>query len=1822
MTRDTYKVDGGRMTKRGGGPDRPRRPGRLAARVRAVCLLLCVALALQPSLLVPGRAASSRTRTAVGPQNSLADFTAHLLLAVVTSIASALRPSAPVPAVVGIPPVTLVSAYEPEPAAALVFLSAPASLSVDSTADATVQLSWPAVTGAVGYRVERSPNLLTPYSPVGDTASNGFPDGGLARGSTYLYRVRAIDSTGSLSAPSAVGMATAITFTDPELIGANDSLGRPATVVKADHLNDLRTAVAGVRRAAALPAATWAEAVSSGTPVRADHVRELRQRLDEALQALGLTHPAYTDTTLYTGRGGTPIKKKHFEELRSYSTRGSGVTGSGLTAYDFASARLDPSNRTGGGGVDLLSRNFNWSLPLVSLPGRAGLDLGLSLTYNSLVWTKSGGYALFDGDWGWPAPGFRLGFAVVQGRFYDTQAQKYAYLLVTPSGSRVSLRQTASAGVYEAGDSSYLQLTEESDGTLTVRTTDGTRMSYQPLGGLYKCAEIKDRQGNFITVTYNTYGNVQTVTDTLGRAINFSYYADGYLDEITQTWHREVEGGSTVTETHRWAKFYYADKAVRTNFTGLTVFGPTGGQTFRALTKVQLSDNSAYTFNYTTWGQVNQVAAYAPDTRLLNYTTLDLPADETVAQADCPRPTQRRDWAAYWNGDEDGAGAAQEEAVTAYGPYNFAGGVAKATAPDGTLHQESYETVGWKRGLTTRADEYSADDLIHRKKWTVLQWTQDDESLAYPQNPRVRETNVYDSKDDGSGQVRDRRRTEITYIFWGLPEDVKEYDADGVTVLRRTHMEYKASSVNGDGAYALRRIIGLPEKREVYGLEGGQEKLFSKVTFDYDEANGAVQYLADAGAVAQHDGAGYGASFNTRGNVCRTRRWDATDPLNQSKSVASEAGYDTLGSALFTTDAAGHKTKVYYEDSDGGARLAYPTKVTDPDNFSSTVEYNYDLGVPTRAVDPKGAAVKTFYDSAGRVQKTKSEDEVNGAYASFEYGTSGLYTKRLTKVDATKPETFVMSVTDGVGRTLGALRDHPGEGSTGYAASRTEYDVMGKAVKQYNPAEVSVDAADQSNARAWVPAGDDSNPQGRAGWAHTSTVYDWKGRPKVSTNADGTSAEAEYGGCGCAGGEVVTVTDEGTLSADGTLRRRRSRTTSDVLSRPVKSETFNWDGTVYTTAVTEYNALNQVEHVKVYQGAETSDGSCPVATCQLTTEGYDGHGRLKSSQGPAQTRAVTYQYKDDDALWKVLTPRETDGTSAQDVTATFTYNSRHMVTRVEYAVPGGLTNVPATDPVEFGYDSAGNRLWMTDGSGRTDYQYDTLSRLQSETRQFAGLAGSYTLSYAYNLAGQLKGITEGGATIEYKYDRAGRTEEVNGQGTLYAGVSSYASAVRYRAWGAVKFLNYGNTGSSLNLSVKYNSRLLPEEFTVGNKPPIFLIREAIHKKYSYNPDGSLSFSDDQIDDNFDRLMTYDHASRLATAIAGYTASMTAKGAPGNALHDPYAQTYGYDTWGNLTSRQGVYWDQGEGAESYTASYDSRGRLPDTPYDAAGNALQGPEGSYKFDASGRNQEVLSGGVYYTQTRDGDGAVAKRTTSGASPSASNTTYYLKSSALGGSIVSELSSAGVRQKGYVYAGGEVLAEQEGGHVRWWHGDPHGGSFQKWDENHAMTEQAENDPTGVDVGASNPYENTGGDPDLTGEGVSLVPDDPSGRCRVDGLPFSCARLGTLFRMDAVLLAPVETFRALRFRNHETGEVRRVLGEYSAQFGGYLPVGVSNLRGGTAEYVFNFGDGAMGIGHLAGYDAQEPHKPSMDPYSTIDYYIRTNVKIVRANNGNMFEKK
>jgi hypothetical protein len=183
------------------------------------------------------------------------------------------------------------------------------------------------------------------------------------------------------------------------------------------------------------------------------------------------------------------------EELRSRARSGvSTISGDPLEDSSLNTARLDPMNQTGGSGENPLSRNFNWSLPLLNLSGRSGMNLGLGLSYNSLVWTKAGSTIFFDPDYGFPGSGFRLGFPVLEPQYYSHEAGKFAYLLVTPDGSRTELQQVADSALYEAANSSHLLLDTT---TMTLRTPDGTQLSYAAMGSVFACTQIKDRNGNY-----------------------------------------------------------------------------------------------------------------------------------------------------------------------------------------------------------------------------------------------------------------------------------------------------------------------------------------------------------------------------------------------------------------------------------------------------------------------------------------------------------------------------------------------------------------------------------------------------------------------------------------------------------------------------------------------------------------------------------------------------------------------------------------------------------------------------------------------------------------------------------------------------------------------------------------------------------------------------------------------------------------------------------------------------------------------------------------------------------------------------------------------------------------------------------------------------------------------------------------------------------------------------------------------------------------------------------------------------------------------------
>jgi fibronectin type 3 domain-containing protein len=88
----------------------------------------------------------------------------------------------------------------------------PTNLSAAAVGTSQINLTWTASTdtvGVSGYRVERCPGAgCSDFSQVATPTGTSHPDGGLAAGTTYQYRVRATDAAGNVSGYSNVASAT------------------------------------------------------------------------------------------------------------------------------------------------------------------------------------------------------------------------------------------------------------------------------------------------------------------------------------------------------------------------------------------------------------------------------------------------------------------------------------------------------------------------------------------------------------------------------------------------------------------------------------------------------------------------------------------------------------------------------------------------------------------------------------------------------------------------------------------------------------------------------------------------------------------------------------------------------------------------------------------------------------------------------------------------------------------------------------------------------------------------------------------------------------------------------------------------------------------------------------------------------------------------------------------------------------------------------------------------------------------------------------------------------------------------------------------------------------------------------------------------------------------------------------------------------------------------------------------------------------------------------------------------------------------------------
>ncbi len=115
--------------------------------------------------------------------------------------------------------------------------AAPAAPSVTAGNSSTgkPKLTWNAVSGAVKYEVYRSTRQNSGYSLLGTTTSTSYVNTGASTGTTYYYRVKAVNRNGMASGYSNIvsGKAKAAAPAAPSVTAGNSSTGKPRLTWKA-----------------------------------------------------------------------------------------------------------------------------------------------------------------------------------------------------------------------------------------------------------------------------------------------------------------------------------------------------------------------------------------------------------------------------------------------------------------------------------------------------------------------------------------------------------------------------------------------------------------------------------------------------------------------------------------------------------------------------------------------------------------------------------------------------------------------------------------------------------------------------------------------------------------------------------------------------------------------------------------------------------------------------------------------------------------------------------------------------------------------------------------------------------------------------------------------------------------------------------------------------------------------------------------------------------------------------------------------------------------------------------------------------------------------------------------------------------------------------------------------------------------------------------------------------------------------------------------------------------------------------------------------------
>ena len=473
-------------------------------------------------------------------------------------------------------------------------------------------------------------------------------------------------------------------------------------------------------------------------------------------------------------------------------------------------------------------------------------------------------------------------------------------------------------------------------------------------------------------------------------------------------------------------------------------------------------------------------------------------------------------------------------------------------------------------------------------------------------------------------------------------------------------------------------------------------------------------------------------------------------------------GYDTYGNlthSVMPENASGQRLEFEYV-YDNTAH-AYPVAVDNLSlGFSSSAEYDYSFGKPTRTTDINGNEMRYAYDSLGRTVAIIAPNELADSvpytirmeYHPYFRGMAGQGVSYACTYhyDSQHPGNPIRTtlLADGLGRLLQTKKDAEiGGWEKSLVTGKVVYDCFGRTVAQYHPfVEDTV----------YAPL---YNPQHDTATA-TTTAYDILDRPVAETRP--------YG--------LVTATDYGFDSVGGAACFRT--TVTDPLGNSVTTLKGGLGQQLKISAPQNIVTLFEYDPLGRLTSSTDPDGF-------ITTYDYDMLGRMFHRYHP-DAGEDAYEY---DPSGNMI--RHING-NGQAVDYAYVYNFLQAVTysdhpannvRYWYGGPGAPDNC------------AGKVLIREDGSGLQTYKYGRLGELTENIRIFVlpneHRIYTFRMSYEYDSWNRIRRMFyPDGEEVAYHYDRGGMLQSIHGDKNGDTRV--YVEDIAYNTYGLKETVLYGN----------------------------------------------------------------------------------------------------------------------------------------------------------------------------------------------------------------------------------------------------------------------------------------------------------------------------------------------------------------------------------------------------------------------------------------------